>query len=76
MLPKDKILVQELLAHPAWEIFKDHLCQSRKAQLMKDLQVAGRLGEAIKSASITGRLDELDVVLDLPSRYLRGEFKG
>ena len=72
MLPKDKQEIQELLIHPAWETFKARLLPRLKDQLLKDLQAAARSGEAIRAATIQGKIDVLDVVVELPNKYLKG----
>ena len=82
MLDKDKQLIQELLAHPGWDIFKSLILedviagdrmirQSLRSKLQADLLAAGRSGESTKSASVSGQLDILKVVLDVPGNYLR-----
>ena len=78
MLPKEKQLIQELLSHPGWEVFKSLILidandrRSLKTQLQADLMSAGRAGEPIKAASATGALDILNVLLDVPVKYLKG----
>lgn len=83
MLHKDKQIVQELLAHPGWDIFRSlvyqdqtdghHVIrQSLRSKLQTDLLSAGRSGDGIKAAKVTGQIDILDVVLELPGKYLKG----
>ncbi len=74
MLSKDKQLVQELLAHPGWEIYKQLIIGengSLRNRLRADLEAAGRTGEAIKSARAVGQIDLLETVLEVPVKYIR-----
>ena len=81
MLSKDKIQLQELLAHPAWQQFKglllvDNLPEYRslKTKLQADQDSASRAGDAIKAAYALGAKEILNVVLDIPDKYLKGNF--
>ena len=83
MLSKDKQLVQELLGHPAWDLFRGLVFQDKmvgnqlvhqslKGKLQADLLAAGRSGDGIKAARVSGQLDILDVVFDVLPKYLKG----
>ena len=83
MFPKDKQEIQELLAHSGWGKFRDLLFQDQmegnrlvrqclKSKLQADLLAAGRAGDGIKAAKVSGQLDILDVVVELPVKYLKG----
>ena len=72
MLTKDKQLVQDLLAHPGWEIYKSLVADNLRTQLQNSLLSAGRSGEQIKSAGYAAQIDILPVVLGLPEKYLKG----
>ena len=79
---KDKQAVQELLAHRGWDIFRsllfqDHMMDNRQIQCLKtklqaDLLSAGRAGDGIKAAKASAQIDILDVIIDIPNKYLKG----
>ena len=77
MLSKEKQTIQDLLSHPGWEVFKGLLLQDKeghlclKSRLLADLQAASRAGDSIKAAQFVGQLDFLNVVLDVPVKYLK-----
>lgn len=48
------------------------LRQSLRTKLLVDLQSAGRSGDGIKAAAATAQLDLLNVILDVPVKYLKG----
>lgn len=72
MLTKEQQVIQELLAHPGWEIYKNLVMNGFKSRLQNDLQSAARTGEAIRAASFAGQIDLLPLVLDVPNKYLKG----
>ena len=78
MLPKDKQSIQELIAHPGWEIFQSLILENQngtrclKQQLQDSLMSAGRAGDSIKAATYAGQIDILQIVLDVPKKYLEG----
>ena len=72
MLSKEQQLVQELVSHPGWEIYKALVMNGFKSRLQADLQSSARSGEAIRSASFAGQIDILQKVLEVPINYLKG----
>ena len=72
MLSKDKQFIQELLAHPGWQIYKGLVMNGFKDRLQADLQSAARSGEAIRAASFAGQIDLLPRILEIPEKFLKG----
>lgn len=84
MLTKEKIAIQELLASDGWRLFRELIYtdsynshnklerRSLRGKLQADLLVAGRDGDGLKAAKATAGLDLLDVILDVPVKYLKG----
>ena len=72
MLTKDQQLVQEMLSHPGWEVYKGLVMNGFKSRLQADLQSAARAGEPIRSAGFAAQIDLLPLVLDVPIKYLKG----
>lgn len=69
-LSKELQSVQELLAHPGWEIFKDLVLLKLKAQLNDKLMSSARAGEQVNAAKFAGQIDILPVILALPEQEL------
>ena len=72
MLTKDQQLIQELISHPGWEVYKGLVMNGFKTRLQNDLQSSARAGEAIRSAMFSGQIEILERVLDVPVKYLKG----
>lgn len=72
MLTKDQQAIQELLAHPGWEIYKGLVMNGFKSRLQTDLQSSARAGEAIRSAMFAGQIELLPLVLDVPVKFIKG----
>ena len=73
VLTKEQQKVQELLAHPGWEIYKGLVMNGFKTRLQNDLQAAARAGEPIRAASFAGQIDLLPAVLEVPVKYLKSQ---
>jgi len=74
VLSKEKQNLQEMLASPGWEVYKQLIIGengSLRNRLRADLEAAGRTGEAIKSARAVGQIDLLETVLEVPVKYIR-----
>ena len=81
MQDRDKLAVQELLAHPAWEIYRALILEDRmvggklipclKTRLQADLQSAAREGNHIRAASVAGQIDLLTIILEVPEKYIK-----
>ena len=82
MLSKDMQAIQELLAHPGWDIFKTLVLgpdsQERillnkkclKTQLNDKLMASARNGEQNNSAKFAGQIDILPVIFAIPQQEL------
>lgn len=71
VLTKEQQSVQELLAHPGWEIFEGLVRGKLKDQIQGKLQASARNGEPIGAATYAGQIDILEVVLREPRQYLQ-----
>ena len=76
VLSKEQQLVQELVSHPGWEIYKALVMNGFKTRLQNDLQAAARSGEPIRSAAFAGQIDILPKVLEVPINYLKEPNRG
>jgi hypothetical protein len=70
VLSKEMQLVQELIAHPGWEIFKNLVSGKFKSQLNDKLMASARAGEQVNAAKFAGQIDILPVILALPEQEL------
>ena len=72
MISKEKQWIQELIAHPGWQVYKGLVINGFKERLQADLQSAARSGEAIRAAGFAGQIDLLPRVLEVPEKFLKG----
>lgn len=82
VLSKNKQLIQDLIAHPGWDLYnalvledldiEGRVRKSLKSSIQSSLNASARSGDQIKSAQYAGQLDILEVVLDVPNKYLKG----
>ena len=81
MFPKDKQVIQELLIHPGWTIFKAQILgnpeldnkqmTSLKEQLKSREHIAARNGETFNAAYYAGQIDVLETIFEIPEKYLK-----
>ena len=76
MLSKEQQAIQEMIAHPGWDIYKTLVMNGFKTRLQNDLQASARAGEAIRSASFSGQIEILQKVLEVPINYLKEPNRG
>ena len=69
-LTKEYQYLQELIAHPGWEVFKELILNTLEKQINNNLKASARSGEAIESAKFAGQLDILPIIFKKPEDVL------
>lgn len=74
-LDKDLQLLQELISHPGWEVFKDLILHKFEKQLDGYLRSSSLNGETILSAKFAGQLEILPKIFAKPQEVLNEAMK-
>jgi hypothetical protein len=74
-LSKEMQNLQELIAHPGWEIFSNLVLTKLRVQINDKLMASARAGETTDSAKFAGQIDILPVIIALPEQELEKAMK-